>query len=65
MAATYRSLQLSEARHRFDLLRVTSYDVTLDLAASETTFPSRTAIRFESATCRGWTATTVSSSSSG
>ena len=48
MAATYRSLQLSEARHRFDLLRVTSYDVTLDLAASETTFPSRTAIRFES-----------------
>src|SRR4051812_3301453 len=48
MAATYRSLQLSEARHRFDLLRVTSYDVTLDLAASETTFPSRTVIRFES-----------------
>ena len=33
MTATYRSLQLSEARHRFDLLRVTSYDVTLDLAA--------------------------------
>ena len=48
MAATHRSLQLSEARHRFDLLRVASYDVTLDLAASETTFPSRTVIRFES-----------------
>jgi aminopeptidase N len=48
MSATYRSLQLSEAKHRFDLLRVTSYDVTLDLGASETTFPSRTVIGFES-----------------
>ena len=49
MAATYRSLQLSEARHRFDLLRVTSYDVTLDLAASDdATFRAVTTIRFES-----------------
>ena len=48
MTATYRSLQLSESRQRADLLRVTSYDVTLDLAASESTFGSRTQISFES-----------------
>ncbi len=48
MTAAYRSLQLSESRHRADLLRVTAYDVTLDLASSETTFTSRTEIRFES-----------------
>jgi aminopeptidase N len=38
-----RSLQLDEARARFDLLTVTSYDVTLDLRGEET-FPSRTVI---------------------
>jgi aminopeptidase N len=38
-----RSLQLSEARDRFDLLEVTSYDVTLDLRDDET-FASTTVI---------------------
>lgn len=38
-----RSLQLSESRDRFDLLEVTSYDVTLDLR-DESTFASRTVI---------------------
>ena len=37
------SLLLDEARARFDLLTVTSYDVTLDLRGEET-FPSRTVI---------------------
>jgi aminopeptidase N len=37
------SLLLDEARTRFDLLSVTSYDVTLDLRGEET-FPSRTVI---------------------
>lgn len=37
------SLLLDEARHRFDLLTVTAYDVTLDLRG-EATFPSRTVI---------------------
>jgi aminopeptidase N len=38
-----RSLQLNEARDRFDLLEVSSYDVTLDLRGEET-FASRTEI---------------------
>ncbi len=42
------SLQLAEARARFDLLRLTSYDVTLDLADDEKTFASRCVIGFES-----------------
>lgn len=42
-----RSLQRSEARDRFDLLEVTSYDVTLDLTGTAT-FTSRTVIRVES-----------------
>jgi aminopeptidase N len=37
------SLLLDEARARFDLLTVTSYDVTVDLRGDET-FPSRTVI---------------------
>jgi aminopeptidase N len=44
----YRSLQRTEAQGRKDLLEVTAYDVTLDLASSETTFASRTVIRFRS-----------------
>ncbi|MBD8869568.1 aminopeptidase N [Nocardioides sp. MJB4] len=43
-----RSLQLTEARDRAGLLRVSSYDVALDLAADEATFGSVTTIRFES-----------------
>nr|MDQ6935780.1 aminopeptidase N [Actinomycetota bacterium] len=42
------SLQLNEARARFDLLTMISYDVSLDLAADRHTFPSRTSIRFVS-----------------
>ncbi|MFL6061698.1 MAG: aminopeptidase N [Marmoricola sp.] len=38
-----RSLQLSEARDRFDLLEISSYDVTLDLRGEET-FTSTTVI---------------------
>lgn len=37
------SLLRDDARHRFDLLTVTAYDVTLDLRGEET-FPSRTVI---------------------
>ncbi len=48
MTATYRSLQLAESRQRADLLRVTAYDVSLDLAVSDSTFTSRSEIRFES-----------------
>jgi len=44
----YRSLQQAEAHRRFEQLRVTSYDVRLDLAADEATFPSLTTIRFTS-----------------
>ncbi len=47
--APARSLQLVEARARFDLLRVTSYDVRLDLASSAEHFASVTTINFESA----------------
>ena len=36
--APFRSLQLTEARARFDLLDVTSYDVRLDLASEDATF---------------------------
>ena len=45
---THRSLQLAEARARFELLRVTAYDVRLDLAADVETFPSSTTVTFES-----------------
>ncbi|MDN5892617.1 MAG: aminopeptidase N [Nocardioides sp.] len=44
----YRSLQLTEARARFEMIRVTSYDVRLDLARDEKSFPSITTIRFTS-----------------
>ncbi|MDE0778271.1 MAG: aminopeptidase N [Nocardioides sp.] len=43
------SLRQTEAQQRFDLLAVTSYDVSLDLASSEETFTSVTRIEFESA----------------
>lgn len=48
MDSPYRSLQLTEARARFDLLEVTSYDVVLDLAGDEKTFTSLTTIDFTS-----------------
>ena len=44
----YASLQHAEARHRRDLLDVTSYDVDLDLTTSDETFRSLTTIVFES-----------------
>jgi aminopeptidase N len=44
----YASLQHTEARHRRDLLDVTSYDVDLDLTTSDETFRSVTTIVFES-----------------
>jgi aminopeptidase N len=44
----YRSLQLTEARARFAQLRVTSYDLRLDLVTDEATFRSVTTIRFTS-----------------
>jgi aminopeptidase N len=40
------NLTREEARARAELLRVESYDVTLDLTTSETTFGSTTVIRF-------------------
>ncbi|CUR60087.1 Membrane alanyl aminopeptidase, Metallo peptidase, MEROPS family M01 [metagenome] len=43
-----RSLQLTEAVARFEQLRITSYDVRLDLATSAEHFGSVTTIRFES-----------------
>jgi aminopeptidase N len=43
-----QSLQHSEAQARFDLLSITSYDVRLDLASDDATFPSVTTIRFDS-----------------
>ncbi|WP_323793907.1 M1 family aminopeptidase, partial [Nocardioides sp.] len=43
-----QSLRQTEARARFDLLDVTSYDVTLDLASDEATFTSLTTLTFES-----------------
>lgn len=45
---TSRSLQRTEAQHRAALLTVASYDVRLDLAASEETFGSVTTVRFTS-----------------
>ncbi|KRF17246.1 aminopeptidase N [Nocardioides sp. Soil797] len=48
MDSPYRSLQLTEARARFDLLDVTAYDVVLDLASDEKTFTSVTTIDFTS-----------------
>ncbi|MFC4785130.1 aminopeptidase N [Nocardioides sp. MAHUQ-72] len=44
----FQSLQHTEARARFDLLAVDSYDVRLDLASEEETFGSVTTIRFTS-----------------
>lgn len=41
-----RSLRLDESRQRADLLAVTSYDVTLDLAGDDKTFTSSTKIKF-------------------
>ncbi len=43
-----RSLQLTEARRRFDQLTLTAYDVRLDLASDEETFGSVTTVTFES-----------------
>ncbi len=43
-----QSLRQTEARARFDLLDVTSYDVRLDLAADDATFASLTTLTFES-----------------
>ncbi len=40
------SLSLDESRRRADLLTVTSYDVSLDLAGDEKTFASTSTIRF-------------------
>ncbi|QIX26642.1 aminopeptidase N [Nocardioides sp. JQ2195] len=48
MDSPHRSLQLTEARARFDLLDVTAYDVVLDLAGDEKTFTSLTTIDFTS-----------------
>ena len=42
------SLQHLEAIERFAAIRVTSYDVALDLAADDATFTSRTTVVFES-----------------
>ena len=44
----FQSLQHTEARARFDLLSIASYDVRLDLAADDATFRSVTTIRFTS-----------------
>jgi len=46
--APYASLQRTEALARKDLLSVTSYDVSLDLASDDATFGSVTTIRFAS-----------------
>jgi len=46
--ATYRSLQLTEAQARRQLLRITSYDVRLDLGSDDATFGSVTTVTFES-----------------
>ncbi|MDF9718089.1 aminopeptidase N [Nocardioides sp. ChNu-153] len=43
------SLRRDEAERRAELLDVTGYEVELDLAADEATFPSRTTITFTSA----------------
>ena len=48
MSSPFQSLQHAEARARFDLLDVTSYDVRLDLASDPATFGSVTTIRFDS-----------------
>jgi len=45
----FRSLQRIEAQARRALLEIIEYDVSLDLASSETEFASRTVIRFRSA----------------
>ncbi len=44
----YRTLRREEAATRAALLTITSYDVSLDLASDETTFRSRTVVRFTS-----------------
>ncbi|MGN8245830.1 aminopeptidase N [Cellulomonas soli] len=43
------NLTRAEARERASLVRTSSYDVTLDLTSSPTTFRSRTVLRFEAA----------------
>ncbi len=48
MVSASQSLRQTEARERFDLLSVTSYDVRLDLAADDATFASVTTVTFES-----------------
>ncbi len=48
MSTTSQSLRHTEAIARFDLLDVTSYDVSLDLASDEATFGSVTTVTFES-----------------
>jgi len=47
-SSPFLSLQRAEAEARRALLDVLSYDLSLDLAASETEFASRTVIRFRS-----------------
>lgn len=51
-SAAPASLQRSEAEARAALLDLSSYDVTLDLAADEATFASTTVLRFRSGTGR-------------
>ncbi len=48
MSSASQSLQHTEALARFDLIDVTSYDVSLDLASDEATFGSVTTLTFES-----------------
>ena len=48
MPSPYASLQRTEALARRDLLDITSYDVTLDLASDDATFESVTTLRFTS-----------------
>ncbi|CAN5684835.1 aminopeptidase N [soil metagenome] len=48
MSSGSQSLQHGEALARFDLVSVTSYDVSLDLASDEATFGSVTTVTFES-----------------
>ena len=48
MTSPSQSLQHTEAQERHRLLRVTSYDVRLDLASDDATFASVTTIRFTS-----------------
>jgi len=49
-----QSLQRAEALARFDLLSVEEYDITLDLAADESTFRSLARVRFQSGGGSTW-----------